>query len=118
MQTRTEYDLEAIEAFRAHCHQLDTRTDANQPNIGETVVAFLDRFRPVLRHYRAEIVGQCLATAVDTPTASSRGTVGFGVLMAAGNHREDRESQLGSYRDDGCYLAILANDWFIDGVRR
>jgi hypothetical protein len=37
--------------------------------------------------------------------------------MRAGNHPHDYESGLGSYRDDGSYLAILAYDYFTGVLR-
>jgi len=79
---------------------------------------FLDRFAPVLRHYLPDIVGECLALAYDNPELSRTSQQhGFGLYMRAGNHPADRDSRLGSYRDDGSYLAAGAAD-YLAGVSR
>jgi hypothetical protein len=78
---------------------------------------FVVRFWPVLRHYRPEIVGRCLAYSYDHPGRNISATGGFGLHMAAGDHPQDRDSRLGSYRDDGAYLELQAADW-LEGACR
>jgi hypothetical protein len=79
---------------------------------------FLDRFASVLRHYLPDIVGECLALAYDNPELSRTSQQhGFGLYMRAGSHPHDRDGRLGSYRDDGSYLALCADD-YLAGVSR
>lgn len=78
-----------------------------------TIMPFLEQFFPVLRHYRAEVVGHCLALSHDDPALARTSELhGFGLYMCAGDHRHDRDSRLGSYHDDGSYLALQAHDYF------
>lgn len=103
------YLVAATRAFVASCQQFD----------GDHVAAvlllrpFLIKFYPVLRHYRPRIVGECLALSYDDPELGRFSEVrGFGMSMNAGDHRRDRDGGIGSYRDDGSYLAQQAYDYF------
>ncbi len=110
-----------VEAFRdsSHRHRHDNGDHAvvfSQSR--ELIEPFLMRFYPVLRHYLPDIVGQCLALSYDDPELGKRSQLhGFGLYMRAGNHPQARDSRLGSYRDDGSYLALQAYDYFT-GVQR
>jgi hypothetical protein len=84
----------------------------SRPDAMDLWAPFLARFQPVLRHYRDYIIGECLALAYDDPELSRRSQLhGFGSYMLAGNHPQDRDGSLGSYRDDGSYLALECYDY-------
>lgn len=106
-----------VEAFRdsSHRHRDDNPGHAVLfEQSRELIEPFAVRFFPVLRHYIPEIVGQCLALSYDDPELGRRSQLhGFGSDMRAGDHPHDRDSQLGSYRDDGSYLALQAYDYFL-----
>lgn len=103
-----------VEAFLASSHKHVGGGFSCGRNLIE---AFIVRFYPVLRHYRPEIVGRCLATAYDAPELVNSELHGFGMDMKAGDHPYERDSSLGSYRDDGCYLALQAHDFFAGVLR-
>jgi hypothetical protein len=104
------YLFRATEAFLKNSHKF------NGDLLGArgTIEPFMVRFYPVLQHYRPDIVGSCLALSFDDPPMGRSSQVhGFGLYMQAGDHLQDRDSQLGSYRDDGSYLALQAYDYFM-----
>jgi len=103
------YEGRVVDSFMAASHK---HTGGGYVCAWNLIGAFVVRFYPVLRHYRPEIVGQCLATAYDAPELVNSELHGFGMDMKAGDHPHDRDSSLGSYRDDGCYLALQAHDFF------
>lgn len=109
-----------VEAFLNTSHTFARRGEF-PPNFDagrRLLTDFVVRFYPVLRHYRPEIVGQCLALSYDDPDLGRSSQLhGFGMDMKAGDHPEDRESRLGSYRDDGSYLALQAYDFFAGVLR-
>jgi len=107
-----------VEQFRSssHRHKGDNGDHAVLfEQSQELIEPFIRRFFPVLRHYHPESVGQCLALSYDDPELGWRSeSHGFGLSMRAGNHPYDYEGPLGSYRDDGTYLAFQAHDFFQD----
>jgi hypothetical protein len=106
-----------VVAFRAASHRA-RREMRGLDDCAQLIGAFVERFYPVLRHYRADIVGQCLALSYDDPELGKQSQLhGFGSDMKAGDHPHDYESQLGSYRDDGSYLALQAFDYFAGVLR-
>lgn len=111
----------AVEAFRDASHR---HRDDNDPHAvlfeqsRELIEPFLIRFWSVLRHYLPEIVGQCLALSYDDPELGRNSELhGFGLYMRAGYHGHDQDGRLGSYRDDGSYLAFQAYDYFAGAQR-
>lgn len=122
METPSDnYIGHAVEAFRdaSHRHRDDNGEHAVLfEQSRELLEPFLTRFYPVLRHYRPEIVGQCLALSYDDPQLGRTSQLhGFGMDMKAGLHPQDMEGAQGSFRDDGSYLAILAFDFFEGRLR-
>lgn len=110
------YVGQAVDAFRdaSHRHRDDNGDHAVlfEQSL-ELLEPFLTRFYPLLQHYLPDMVGKCLAMAYDDPELSRSSQLhGFGLLMRAGDHPRDREGRLGSYRDDGSYLALMAYDYF------
>ena len=105
-----------VETFRngSHGHRDDNGEHAVLfEQSRELIEPFITRFFPVLRHYLPDIVGQCLALSYDDPELGRTSQLhGFGLYMRAGDHPQDREARLGSYRDDGSYLALQAYDFF------
>lgn len=114
-QLSDNYVGRTVEAFLASSHK---HTGGGFSCGRSLIEPFVVRFYPVLRHYRPEIVGQCLALSYDAPGLARRSELhGFGMDMKAGDHPDDRESGLGSYRDDGSYLALQAHDFFAGVLR-
>jgi hypothetical protein len=111
----------AVEQFRRDSHR--HRNDNGEHAVlflqsRELIEPFIRRFYPVLRHYHPESVGNCLALSYDDPELGLRSQMhGFGSDMRAGNHPHDYASELGSYRDDGSYLACQAYDYFAAVLR-
>lgn len=113
-QPSANYEANVTEAFATASH----KHAGGYVDAWNLIGAFVVRFYPVLRHYRPEIVGQCLALSYDAPELGRSSELhGFGMDMKAGAHPGDRESGLGSFRDDGSYLAILAFDFFEGRLR-
>ncbi len=117
----SSYVYRAVGAFR---HKSTRHLNDNGEHavlLGQSrdlIQPFIIRFYPVLRHYSPEIVGQCLAVSYDDPDLALRSERhGFGLYMQAGDHPHDQESRLGSFRDDGSYLALVAHDYFAGVLR-
>lgn len=103
-----------IRAFRKNC----VKFPGDDRDAAVLWAPFLARFQPVLRHYLPDFVGECLALAYDDPEFSKRSQqIGFGGRMRAGDHPHDRDSSLGSYRDDGSYLALQCYDYLQELTR-
>lgn len=105
----TAYIFRATEGY---LRQLNQRSAAEFEAAKIVVKGFVRDNLPLLRHYRATVVGECLAIEDQNDQRQ-----GFWVHMASGDHLEERHScrsweyNQGSYRDDGAYLALAAREY-------
>ncbi len=115
-------DDELSNYYRAHVTQAFFATshgfEGDRESAGAMLEPFLVRFWPVLRHYHAKVVGECLGLSYDAPELGRTSQLhGFGLMMRAGDHPQAYDGRLGSFRDDGSYLAAQAYDFFAGALR-